>query len=39
MNLQQRVFLAQARSDFAVFEKMRKDGLFDPCHLLHYLQT
>jgi hypothetical protein len=38
MNEQQRLFLIQSRSDFAVFELLRKDHGVAPCHLLHYLQ-
>lgn len=37
MNPQQGIWLQQARSDFEVFELLRKLGLPD-CHLLHYLQ-
>lgn len=38
MNEQQRLFLAQARSDFAVFELLRKQTTLPDCHALHYLQ-
>ncbi len=38
MNPQQRMFLAQARSDFAVFELLRKEPTLPKCHSLHYLQ-
>ena len=38
MNDQQRLFLAQARSDFAVFELLRKQAMLPECHALHYLQ-
>ena len=38
MNGPQRLFLAQARSDFAVFELLRKQATLPPCHALHYLQ-
>ncbi len=34
----QRLFLAQARSDFAVFELLRRQQDVSACHLLHYLQ-
>jgi hypothetical protein len=35
---QQRLFLVQARSDFAVFELFRGNANWPPCHALHYLQ-
>ena len=38
MNEQQRLFLVQARTDFAVFEVLRKNALLPSCHALHYLQ-
>jgi hypothetical protein len=38
MNEQQRHFLIQSRSDFAVFELLRKQPAVASCHLLHYLQ-
>jgi len=34
----QRLFLVQARSDFAVFELLRRDPNLPRCHALHYLQ-
>jgi hypothetical protein len=34
----QRLFLVQARSDFAVFELLRRQPDLPPCHALHYLQ-
>jgi len=34
----QRLFLVQARSDFAVFKLLRKDRRLPQCHALHYLQ-
>jgi hypothetical protein len=34
----QRLFLAQARTDFAVFEWFRKAPNLPACHALHYLQ-
>jgi hypothetical protein len=34
----QRLFLVQARTDFAVFELLRKDARLPACHSLHYLQ-
>jgi hypothetical protein len=34
----QRLFLVQARSDFAVFDFFRRKGEFPACHSLHYLQ-
>ncbi|MGL4513931.1 MAG: hypothetical protein ACRCT8_12645 [Lacipirellulaceae bacterium] len=37
MNEQQRLWIAQARSDYAVFITLRESGSH-PCHLLHYLQ-
>ena len=37
MNEQQRLFLAQARSDFAVFELLRKQAILHECHALHYI--
>lgn len=38
MNEHQRLFLVQARTDFAVFELFHKHTEFPPCHALHYLQ-
>ena len=38
MNKPQRLFLAQARSDFAVFELLRKQATLPECHALHSLQ-
>ena len=38
MNEQQRLFLIQSRSDFAVFELLRKRPEVASCDLLHYLQ-
>jgi hypothetical protein len=32
------LFLVQARTDFTVFEKFRKDTELPACHALHYLQ-
>ena len=37
MNSVQELWWRQARSDFAVFEILRKNDV-EPCHLLHYLQ-
>ena len=37
MNSVQELWWRQARSDFAVFETLRRNNV-DPCHLLHYLQ-
>ncbi len=34
----QRLFLVQARADFAVFELLRKEPGLSRCHALHYLQ-
>ena len=34
----QRLFLVQARSDFAVFELLQKQSDLPACHALHYLQ-
>jgi hypothetical protein len=34
----QRLFLVQARTDFAVFELLRRQADLPPCHALHYLQ-
>ena len=34
----QRLFLLQARTDFAVFELLRKQPDLPACHALHYLQ-
>lgn len=34
----QRLFLVQARTDFKVFELLRKHPELPPCHALHYLQ-
>ena len=34
----QRLFLVQARSDFAVFELLRSQADLPACHPLHYLQ-
>jgi hypothetical protein len=34
----QRLFLVQARTDFAVFELLRRQSNLPPCHALHYLQ-
>lgn len=38
MTEQQRLFLVQARTDFAVFELFRRDANWPSCHALHYLQ-
>jgi hypothetical protein len=38
MTESQRLFLVQARSDFSVFELLRKQPGLPPCHALHYLQ-
>jgi hypothetical protein len=38
MNEQQRLFLAQARSDFAVFGLLRTQAALPVCHAIHYLQ-
>jgi len=38
VNEHQRLFLVQARSDFAVFELLRKQPAVASCHPLHYLQ-
>jgi len=38
MNETQRLFLAQARSAFEVFELLRSGSLLHHCHALHYLQ-
>lgn len=38
MNAQQRLFLTQAKSDFAVFELLRKQATLPECHALDYLQ-
>ena len=38
MTEQQRLFLVQAQTDFAVFELLRKDSNLPECHALHYLQ-
>ena len=38
MTEHQRLFLVQARTDFTVFEKFRKDAGLPSCHALHYLQ-
>jgi hypothetical protein len=34
----QRLFLVQARTDYRVFEMLRKDPELPACHALHYLQ-
>ncbi|HEV3006970.1 MAG TPA: hypothetical protein VGX78_21040 [Pirellulales bacterium] len=34
----QRLFLVQARTDFAVFEQFRRQPDLPACHALHYLQ-
>jgi hypothetical protein len=34
----QRLFLVQARTDFAVFELLRRQTNLPSCHALHYLQ-
>jgi len=34
----QRLFLVQARTDFAVFELLRRQPNLPACHALHYLQ-
>ncbi|MFO0969057.1 MAG: hypothetical protein U0793_26180 [Gemmataceae bacterium] len=34
----QRLFLVQARDDFAILALLRKQTRIHPCHLLHYLQ-
>jgi len=34
----QRLFLVQARTDFAVFEMLRRQPDLPACHALHYLQ-
>jgi hypothetical protein len=34
----QRLFLVQARTDFAVFELLRRQADLPACHALHYLQ-
>ena len=34
----QRLFLVQARSNFDVFEFVRRESRFPKCHALHYLQ-
>ncbi len=34
----QRLFLVQARTDFAVFELLQMHPELPPCHALHYLQ-
>src|SRR5437763_13170908 len=34
----QRLFLVQARTDFAVFELLRRHPELPACHALHYLQ-
>lgn len=34
----QRLFLVQARTDFEVFELLRKQERLTTCHILHYLQ-
>ncbi len=38
MNTQQRLFLVQAKSDFGVFVRLRRDPQIHACHTLHYLQ-
>ena len=38
MTEQQRLFLVQARTDFAVFELFRRNSTLPACHALHYLQ-
>lgn len=38
MNRHQRLFLVQARSDFAVFQLLRDRPDLPHCHALHYLQ-
>lgn len=38
MNLQQQLFLSQARSDFEVFLALDERESLPPCHALHYLQ-
>ena len=38
MTVHQRLFLVQARSDFAVFQLLRAQTGLPVCHALHYLQ-
>ncbi|HUY32736.1 MAG TPA: hypothetical protein VMV69_08130 [Pirellulales bacterium] len=38
MNAAQRLWWDQARSDLAVFVRLRRSGGVEECHLLHYLQ-
>jgi len=38
MTAQQRLFLIQGQSGFAVFKLLRARSEFHPCHALHYLQ-
>ncbi|HEY4308691.1 MAG TPA: hypothetical protein VGN12_04480 [Pirellulales bacterium] len=38
MTEQQRLFLVQARADFAVFDTFRRQSRFPASHKLHYLQ-
>jgi hypothetical protein len=38
MTEHQRLFLVQARTNFVVFELLRKQGDLPACHALHYLQ-
>ena len=38
MTEHQRLFLVQARSNFDVFEFVRREPRFPKCHALHYLQ-
>src|ERR1700719_2123638 len=38
MTEHQRLFLVQARTDFAVFELLRRQPDLPACHALHYLQ-
>src|SRR4051794_872509 len=38
MTAHQRLFLVQARTDFAVFNLLKKQSNLPACHALHYLQ-
>lgn len=38
MKVHQRLFLAQAKSDFVVFQMLRAQETLPSCHALHYLQ-
>ena len=38
MNTQQRLFLVQAKSDFGVFVRLRRDPQVHACHTLQFIK-